>query len=587
MFLLWGKHIRKYYPKYFIFVLIGMASLIAVDFFQLMIPDALGDVINTLKNTGTLDVYSQDFKNIIIKVIIVAIVMFVGRFLWRISLFFSSKKIEENIRFEMFEKAEELDVAYFRTTKVGNIMSWFTNDIETLEEFLGWGTLMAIDGVFLTLMALIKMFMASVPLTLFTLIPISLIALWGFICEKRMSIIWELRQESNDKIYDFSQESFTGIRVIKAFVKELQQIHAFSKLAAENRDINIKFTTFSVFFDSVIEIIIASVMLVILSVGGYIVIEGNLSAGTLVAFFGYFFTLIWPMIALGQVVTMFSKGRTSYKRIAHFLDSQPEVKDDKDCLSLDIKGKITFNHFSFTYPKEKEPYIKDVTLNINEGEKIGVIGTVGSGKSTLMSVLVHIFNVDRGTLFIDDVDIMDIKLSSLRKGISISPQDNFLFSSSIKDNIAFYDVDSDFNKVIEAAQFANIDEDIKSFEDGYDSMLGENGHTVSGGQKQRISLARAYITDSPILILDDSVSAVDLKTEEIILDNIKKKRSEKTTIIVASRVSTVMSMDRIIVLSKGQLEAFDTPQNLLKISPTFSSMVKLQELEKEKGGSYE
>ena len=585
MFLIWGKHISKYYPRYFIFVLLGFLSLLAVDYFQLMIPDAIGEVVNTLKTTGTLDLNSPDFFKLMMKVLVVAVVMLVGRVLWRITLFYASKKIEEKIRYQMFLKASELDVSYYRTTKVGNIMSWFTNDIETLEEFLGWGTLMMIDGVFLTIMALVKMFIANSVLAAFTLIPIALIAVWGFICEKRMATIWELRQKSNDRIYDFTQEGFTGIRVIKAFVKELQQIHAFGKLAKENKDINVRFTVFSVLFDVVLEIIISIVMVVILSVGGYLVIQNKMEAGNLVAFFGYFFTLIWPMIALGQVVTNYSKGKTSYKRIAAFLDSDPSVKDDENSIDVVIKGKITFSHFSFTYPQEKEPYIKDVSLTINAGEKIGVIGSVGSGKSTLMSVLLHIFNVERNTLFIDDVDIMDIKLKCLRDKIAIAPQDNFLFSTTIKDNIAFSDVDADMEKVEDAARFANIENDIKEFENGYMNEMGEGGHTVSGGQKQRISLARAYFKESPILILDDSVSAVDVKTEETILDNINKHRQGKTTIIVASRVSTVMSMDRIIVLNKGRLEAFDTPENLFKISPTFSRMVTLQELEKEKGGN--
>lgn len=584
MFLLWGKHIRKYYPRYFIFVLFGIIALLAVDYFQLLIPDAIGEVVNKLKNEGTIDVTSQYFLDIMIKVIIVAAVLFVGRIVWRICLFYSSKKIEEKIRYEMFLKAEELDVKYFRSTKVGNIMSWFTNDLDTLEEFIGWGTLMTIDGISLTIMALTKMFISNVALTGFTLIPIVLIALWGFFCERRMSTIWGLRQESNDKIYDFSQESFTGIRVIKAFVKELQQIHAFSKLAEQNRDINVRFSVFSVLFDVMIEIIISIVMMVILGVGGYFVIDGRMEAGNLVAFFGYFFSLIWPMIALGQVVTMFSKGRTSYKRIARFLDASPEVKDEDSAIDLDIKGKIEYKNFTFAYPNE-DPYLKNVSLVINPGEKIGVIGKVGSGKSTLTSVLTRIFNVERGTLFIDDVDIMDIKLETLRNAVAISPQDNFLFSTSIKDNIAFYDIDTDFEKVKEAAEFANVDEDIEGFENGYESVLGENGHTISGGQKQRLSIARAYIKNSPIFILDDSVSAVDLKTEEIILDNINKNRVGKTTIIVASRVSTVMSLDRIIVMNKGRIEAFGTPSELMKTSETFARMVKLQELEKEKGGN--
>ena len=599
MFLLWGKHIRKYYLAFGIFFLIGVAALVTVDYFQLRVPEVIGGIVDKIKEDGSIDVSSAFFIDSILTVLTVAIVMFLGRITWRVSLFFASKKIEEKIRNEMFLKAESLDLEYYHANKVGNIMNWFINDIETLEEFLGWGSLMMIDGLFLTGLALAKMFIMNSSLALISLIPILLIAIWGAIVEKRMSEMWRMRQESNDKIYDFSQESFTGIRVIKAFVKEQQQIAEFRKAAEQNRDINVKFTYISVLFDVVIELIIALIVSIIIGFGGWfvygtvtgspVVLFGNsilLTPGQLVTFFGYFSSLIWPMIALGQVVTMFSKAHASYKRIARFLDSDVGVKDSETAQNVDIKGKIEFRKFSFTYPDGDSDCLTDINLLINPGEKIGVIGTVGSGKSTLVNTLLRLYNVVPGTLFIDDVDIMDIKLKSLRKGISIAPQDNFLFSDTIENNIAFASEDlTHLDRVRDAALFADVDNDISNFDKGYESLLGENGHTVSGGQKQRISLARAYMKDAPVLILDDSVSAVDLKTEEQILGNINKQREGKTTIIIASRVSTVMGMDKVIVLNKGKLEDFDSPANLLKHEGTFSRMVALQELEKEKGGN--
>ena len=597
MFLLWGKHIRKYYPRYLIFFLIGAASLIAVDYFQLKIPDALGDLVNHIELNGTVDLYSDFFKEIMIQVFIVAAVMFFGRVLWRLSLFYASNKIEEKMRLEMFVKAEKLDLTFYHNTKIGNIMNWCTTDIETLEQFLGWGTLMMIDGVFLTGIALYKMFQVNLGMTLLILIPISLIIVWGAVCESRMSKMWEIRQEANDALYDFSQESFTGIRVIKAFVKEQQQIRAFAKIARHTQNTNVKFTFVSVLFDVIIEVIIALVNCLIIGFGGYVVYRtwlgdplfmfGNeitLNAGDLVKFFGYYSSLIWPLIALGQVVTMFSQARSSYKRIAHFLDAPEDIKDKEGVVDLPIKGKITFDHFNFKYPDGEFDCLKDINLTLEQGERIGIIGTVGSGKSTLISVLVRLFNVQEGTLFIDDVDIMSISLKSLRDGVAVAPQDNFLFSDSIKNNIAFSNIDDDFEEVQNAARFAAIEEDILEFEEGYDSLMGENGHTVSGGQKQRISLARAYLKNSPILILDDSVSAVDTKTEETILHNIMNERKDRTTLVVASRVSTVSHLDKIIVLNEGELEAFDTPANLLKTSPTYKKMVKLQELQKEVEG---
>ena len=598
MFLLWGKHVRKYYLRFAIFFVIGFLSLLMVDYFQLKIPELLGQLVDELNTNGTIDVTSEFFRSLIIQVIIVAVVIFVGRILWRTSLFYASNKIEEKMRNEMFAKAEKLDLSFYHSTKIGNIMNWCTTDIETIEQFLGWGTLMLIDGVFLAILTLTKMFILDYLLALIILFPILLIALWGAICEKVMSKVWNERQESNDHIYDFSQESFTGIRVIKAFVKENQQIIAFSKYARQNKDTNVKFTAISAAFDVIIELIIALVISAIIGFGGWFVYgtvtgtpvvifnrEITLTAGKLVTFYGYFDYLVWPMIALGQVVTMFSQASASYKRVAHFLDADENIKDAPDAVEVDIHGKITFKDFSFAYPDGDFDCLKNISLNINAGENIGIIGTVGSGKSTLVNSLVRLFNVKENSLFIDDVDIMKIKLSSLRNGISIAPQDNFLFSDTIKNNIAFADVDSSLDEVMNAAKFSDVHDDIIDFEDGYESLLGENGHTVSGGQKQRISLARAYLKNSPILILDDSVSAVDLKTEETILDNIRQYRNGKTTIIIASRVSTVMELDKVIVLNKGKLDSFDTPTNLLKNSEIFARMVALQKLEREEGGS--
>lgn len=594
MLLLWGKYVRKYYARYLIFFIIGVASLITVDYFQLKVPEILGEIVDKLQSSGSIDVSSVWFKNIISQIIVIAVILFLGRVVWRLSLFYASKKMEEKIRLEMFEKAEKLDIFYYQENKVGNVMNWFTNDLETLEEFLGWGSLMMIDGVFLTIIALVKMFILNTPLALIALIPILLIAVWGALCEKYMGIKWTSRQESNDDLYDYSQESFTGIRVIKAFVKENQQIRAFAKMAKKNADINVDFTRISVLFDVIIEIIIAAVAATILGFGGWFVygcingapiyIAGKpviIKPGELITFTGYFFHLVWPMIALGQVVTMLSKARSSYRRIANFLDTPETVIDSEDAIEFVAKGNIEFKNFTYNYPSQKKPTLSNISLKINAGENIGIVGTVGSGKSTFVNALVRLFNVNQGSLFIDDIDIMKIKLSSLRENIALTPQDNFLFSDTISNNIAFANVEMPHILVSEAAQFASVDKDIEEFTNQYESVLGENGHTVSGGQKQRISIARAYVKNAPILILDDSVSAVDMRTEKEILHSIREKRKGKTTLVVASRISTVMEMDKIIILNNGTLEAFDTPQNLLKISKTFSRMHYLQQLEEE------
>ena len=313
-----------------------------------------------------------------------------------------------------------------------------------------------------------------------------------------------------------------------------------------------------------------------------------LEAEGVVTFLGFIDLLIWPMMALGQIYSMRSRAKTSLKRISEFLEINVDVKNCANPIYLDeIQGKITFKNFTFKYSETAAPSLENISLEIEPGQIIGVVGKIGCGKSTLTNSLLRLYNVNEGTLFIDDNDIMKCDIASLRKNIGYVPQDNFLFSDTITNNIACATEDVDMDKVIEAAEFAQVHDNIVEFPKGYETVSGERGVTLSGGQKQRVSIARAYFKNAPIMILDDSVSAVDTKTEERILNNIVTLRKGKTTILVASRVSTVKNADKIIVLNEGKLEAFDSHENLLKISPTYSRMVYLQELEKEvEGGDF-
>ena len=595
--MLLGKYINKYYLKYGIFFLIGIAVLVFVDVIQLQIPQYLGTIVDELNGTGA-DINVDLISQIVMYVMLVAAGMFVGRVVWRITIFHASQNIEAKLRHQMFVKAESLSQEYYHQNKVGEVTAWFTNDLENVEEFLGWGTIMLVDAFFMAAFVIYKMIRLQWALTLVAAVPLLLIAIWGWLVEKFMSKKWEERQQAFDKLYDFSTENFTGIRVIKAFVKENQELHAFAKVAKKNKDINVSFARISVLFDSAIELIIAAILAILLGFGGYFVYcystgqpvilfnkQIVLTAGQLVTFLGYFETLIWPMIAMGQIISMHSRASTSLKRITHFLDEEEDVKDKDGAVELtDVKGEITFNHFSFTYPGGKINYLDDINLTIKAGEKVGIVGKLGCGKSTLVNTLLRSYNVSPNSIMIDGQDIMNVTLKSLRDSIAYVPQDNFLFSDTIKNNICFANKDDDSERYIEAAKFADVHNDVVEFKDGYETVSGERGVTLSGGQKQRISIARAFLKDAPILVLDDSVSAVDIKTEETILKNINEQRKGKTTLVVASRVSTVSKLDKIIVLDEGKLEAFDTPENLLKISPTYKKMVELQKLEKEAEG---
>ena len=584
---------KKYYKRYLILFIIGVIANVVVDYVQLYIPEFLGDMVDIVSlNTNVI---FDDIKKIVYSLIIVAFTLFIGRIIMRFTILVASSKIDRDIRHDMFLKTERLSQRYFHENKVGSIMSSFTTDIEAIGDFTGWGTVMIIDALFLGVMALYKMIKLDMFLTMITLIPMLALIVWGNKVEKAMSDKWTERQKSFDKLFDFTQENFTGIRVIKAFVKEAQEFKAFSKVAKENSDVNIDFAMMSVRFDVCIELLIGAVVALLMGLGGtcvYYYVTGNpvvlfghsiiLTAGKLVTFIGYVDVLIWPMIAMGQILQMFSRFKSSSKRVFDYLDEEEEIHNIDNPVSLDdCKGEISFNHFSFIYPDGSNESLKDISFKINPGELIGVVGKIGSGKTTLVNSLLRLYNIEKNQIFIDGVDIMDLDIKSVRDNIAYVPQDNFLFSSTVQENIAFSNKRMSIDKVKSAANFADVHENITNFKDGYNTMTGERGVTLSGGQKQRISIARAYAKDAPIMIMDDSVSAVDVKTEEAILSNIQKKRAGKTTIIIASRISTVAKADRILVLKDGELEAFDSPENLLKVSPTYQKMVYLQKLESE------
>lgn len=591
--MIFNKHINKYYLRYLGLLLIGLSALLIVDYIQLYIPEVLGKIVDIIN--GRLDL---NINKLILNVVFIAIGLCIGRICFRLTIFYVSNKIQANLRNELFLKAEKLSLKFYHENKVGSIMTLFTSDLETIEEFLGWGSVMLVDASFLSILVVVKMLRLDYMLSLICFVPIILLIIWGLLVERIMTKKWDLRQANFDRLYDYTQENFTGIRVIKAFVKENQEIHYFSKLARKNKDVCVEYAKSSVIFDVLIEVLIAGIMLILLGLGGYfaysyikndaVIILNHtikMTSGNLVTFIAYFESLVWPMIALGRIVAMRSRAKSSLIRISRFLDAKEDIKNPENAVVLkDVSGKIEFKNFSFRFPDSKLDSVSNISLTINPGELIGVIGKVGSGKSTLFNSLLRFYNLNSDSLFIDDIDIMKCDIKSLRDNISCVLQDNFLFSDKVRNNIAFSNPNYDIDEIEFAAKFSDVDKDIKDLNAGYDTITGERGVSLSGGQKQRVSIARAFIKDSPIMILDDSVSAVDVKTEEMILKNIREYRKSKTTIIIASRVSTVINMDRIIVLNDGKLEAFDRPSNLLEKSETFKKMVYLQTLERELEG---
>ena len=437
-------------------------------------------------------------------------------------------------------------------------------------------------NVLLGTMSLYKMFVMDWVLTLFTLIPIGLMFAAGMVVGHYMEMKWDERQKAFSDLSDFAQESFSGIAVIKAFVKEFKELLAFKRLNKNNEKANVSYVKASALLNTLVSLFVESVVCIILGYGGYLVYQGKFDAGELMEFIGYFNAIIWPVMSVTELIEMSSRGRASLKRVSELLDAVQEVDDKPTATDVtEVTGKIEFRHLTFRYPDGDYEALSDVSFTINPGESVGIVGKTGSGKTTVADLILRCYNVPDGTLLIDDKDVNDITIHSLRNFCAYVPQDNFLFSDTIADNISFAS-DTDERALVErSAALADVDDNIREFANGYDTVLGERGVTVSGGQKQRISIARALMKEAAILILDDSVSAVDTDTERVILDNLRQTRKGKTTLLVAHRVTTVQNLDKIVYLDGGKVLDVGTHEQLVARCAEYRNMVELQKLDEE------
>jgi len=591
--MIFGKHINKYYLKYIGWLIIGLITLVVVDWFQLVIPNIYQMVINGMNDgyvmvEGVHVAFDMDFllDKICMPLVWIILIMVFGRFMWRVAFMGTAVKVETELRNEMFNHAKDLSHEYYQVNKVGNMMSLFTNDLDTIQECVGWGFLMFFDATFLGALAVVKMWNMDHMLTVLSMIPMLFLMVASGVVGNWMTKKWDIRQEAFSKLSDFSQESFSGIAVIKAFVKEAKELLAFKKLNIENEEANIEYTRSAVLLRIMVGLFIESVICVILGYGGYLVHEGRFNAGQLIEFLGYFDAVIWPIMAVAELIDMTSRGKASLKRIGELLEAKQDVCDKPDVKPLkDIKGDIEFKNLSFQYPDGDYEALEDISFTIKAGENVGLVGKTGSGKTTLVDLILRTYNVPDGTLFIDGHDVNTVAIRDVRAGCAYVPQDNFLFSDTIENNISFGTDEKSEKLVVAAARLADVDSNIKEFHEGYQTVLGERGVTVSGGQKQRISIARALMKDAPILILDDSVSAVDTKTERTILGNLKETRAGKTTILIAHRISTIEQMDKILFIDEGKLVAAGTHTDLYANCKEYQKMVDLQKLEEEEGGN--
>ena len=590
--MIFGKYINRYYLKHAPVLLLGILSLLTVDYIQLLIPELYRLVINGV-NLGQVVVDGQTmaftkevlFQHICLPMIYIVVLMVIGRFLWRVCFFGSAVRVAADLREQMFDHSRQLSQQYYQVNKVGNLMSLYTNDLDTIQECFGDGILMFFDASVLGILALVKMWRMDIKLTLLALIPAAVMFAIGTVMSQVMTKRWEERQQAFSDLSDFAQENFSGIAVIKAFVKELKELMAFRKLNKENEEINVTYTKIATLLEVLVTLFVESVICVILGYGGWLVYRGQFNAGQLVEYIGYFEAIVWPIMAISMLIEKTARGKASLNRITELLDAPIDVADRDGVADLkNPRGGIEFRHLNFRYPDGEYDVLKDISFTITPGESVGIVGKTGAGKTALVDLLLRTYNVPDGTLFVDGQDVNTVSIHSVRNACAYVPQDNFLFSDTIAHNIGFGVDDASREDIDRAAALADVRDNIVDFKDGYETVLGERGVNFSGGQKQRISIARALLKNAPILILDDSVSAVDTRTERIILDNLKTSRAGKTTLLIAHRISTVEQLDKIIFIEDGRVEAVGPHDELYRTCNEYRRMVDLQKLEDEVGG---
>lgn len=578
-FFIRSSYIKKFFKKYKYHYFFGLIALLAVDYVQTLVPLIVGNVIDQL---GLNNFDASFVSSAVIKLLSIAITIYAGRILWRYFIFGSSRNIERDIRNDMFEHLEKMSAKYYQDHNPGEIMAHMTNDLEAVRMALGPGILTLFDVMALGTITVYNMIAKIDPmLTIAAIIPLLMIAVSVRFMGREMHKRFSGKQEAFADLSDFVQENLSGIKVIKSFVQEKQSVKAFEKVNQNTFKKNMNLIKLQALMHPYMNMIAGLSLAVAIGYGGYITIYGRITLGEFTAFIQYLGMLVWPMMAIGMTINMFTMGSASLERIENILNEPAEIKDSERTVPInDFDGSIEVKNLNFKYPDSNKYVLNDINFRVEKGQTLGIIGRTGSGKTTLVNLLLRIFDPDYKTIFVGGYNILDIPLNLLRKNIGYVPQDNFLFSDTISNNIDFGIRTKEQEKIMEAAKAASVHDNIVDFKHGYETLIGERGVSLSGGQKQRISIARALIKDPEILILDDSVSAVDTDTEEKILTYLRENRKNKTNIIIAHRISTIQDSDLIIVIDEGKIIESGNHHELLENKGLYRSIYEKQLLEK-------
>ncbi|MDF2672966.1 MAG: multidrug transporter ATP-binding protein [Clostridiales bacterium] len=570
------KSLLKLAYKYRFRYLLGIVFLLIVDGVQLIPPKLVGYLTDSMQKGSAT---SGLILTYIIYIILVYLCIVIGRFMWRIYIFGTSRHIEYDMRNTLFKHLQSLSTNFYNHNKTGDLMSHATNDLNSVRMALAGGVVMSIDAVVMTLSTIAIMLSINVKLTLLVLIPLPFLTVIARIFGKTMHKKFTRIQEAISKLTDVVQENFSGIRIVKSFVQEEKEYEKFTKENQNNFNANMSLMKTWGTFNPLIELIASISFITLLGVGGTYALYGYISLGDFISFNMYLGNLIWPMMAIGWVMNQLQRGLASYERIENILNQKPEVFDSNPEDVNSINGDINIRNLTFRYPDTEEPALKNINLSVKKGQTLGIVGKTGSGKSTLVNLLVRLYNVETGEITINEHDINKIPLSVLRENIGFVPQDSFLFSTNIAENINLGLETLDMEKVYQSARDADIYDNIMDFSNKFETVVGERGVTLSGGQKQRVAIGRALVKDPEILVFDDCLSAVDAKTEAKILLSLKKIMKDKTSIIISHRISAIKDADVIIALDEGEIIEKGSHQSLVDKKGLYNSIYEKQLIE--------
>ncbi|MBT6766766.1 MAG: ABC transporter ATP-binding protein, partial [Prolixibacteraceae bacterium] len=564
-------------------IFLAILLLIIVDFMQIIIPKIIQ---KTIDGIGTDGFVKTDLLKAGAVILLITIFMTIIRYFWRILLIGTAWIIDRNIRQDYYNHLLTLSSNFFNKIKTGDLMAYATNDMNAVRMLIGFGFVIGVDIIVLAIASLIFMVKINPQLTLLAVLPMPFLTIIIIVFGRKIHRRFGEVQKTFSALSGQVQESISGIRVVKAFAQEDAELDKISKSAYDYVEQNLKLVKIDGIFHPSISLIIGLSMIMVMVFGGEATLLGKISMGEFIAFFQYLGMFIWPMIAIGWVVNLYQRGTASLKRLNTIFDEVPEIIDEKtvDNSIKKLVGKINFRNLHFSYQKDSVPIFQDISFEINEGETLAIIGRTGCGKSTIIDLLSRVYNPPKNTIFIDDNEIYNIPLKILRDSIVMIPQEIFLFSDTITGNINLGKPNASKEEIISASKNAQVHQDILGFENGYDTLVGERGVTLSGGQKQRIAIARALLTNPQILILDDALSAVDTKTEKNILDHLIEMRKNKTTIIIAHRISSLQHSDKIIVLDEKQIIEEGTHSELLNFGGLYKDLYDKQQLEEKLKG---